>query len=64
MTVLSIAELCTFALIAWLLWLERREEMCALADPGNGERTPTENKQRGLSLPPHRERSTDAPSDC
>jgi len=34
MTLLSIAELCTFALIAWLLWLEHREEMCALADPG------------------------------
>ena len=29
MTLLSIAELCTFALIAWLLWLEHREEMCA-----------------------------------
>jgi hypothetical protein len=49
MALLGIAGLCTFALIAWLLWLEHRKEVCALADPRNGERFSTEDKLRGVS---------------
>jgi len=47
MTLLSIAGLCTFALVVWLLWLEHREELCALADPRNVvERIATEDDRK------------------
>jgi hypothetical protein len=56
MTLLSIAGLCTFALIVWLLWLEHCEERNALAHSRNGDRFSTEDEVRGGSV--HRERST------
>jgi hypothetical protein len=48
MNLLSIAGLCTFALIAWLLWLEHCEERNALAHSRNGDRFSTEDEVRGV----------------
>jgi hypothetical protein len=44
MTLLGIAVLSTFALVAWLLWLEHREELSAVAYMRNGDHFSTEDK--------------------
>jgi hypothetical protein len=67
MTLLSIAGLCTFALIAWLLWLEHREELNALAHSRNGDRLSTEDEVRGVQsianeAPEHRSGFCQKPS--